>query len=115
MYVGLYRGDGTVSHEKDYYIGLSDRCWKLLPIYEGIDTKGKKIFDDETAFRNFEKNLDCLLIEIKGSIANYGTNSYCEQVLNLLAGLKQEKNVDHSTVKSVAIRCFNLCRKASEA
>lgn len=103
-----------MNQTKEYYVGLSDRCWKLLPIFEGIDTKGVVIFDEKTALKNFEKNLDCLLIEIKGSIANYGTNSYCEQVLNLLAGLQQEQNRSHSTVKSVAIRCFNLCRKASD-
>lgn len=103
-----------MSQTKEYYKGLGDRCWKLLPIFEGIDTKGKIIFAEETAHKNFEKNLDCLLIELKGAMANYGTNSYCEQILNLLAGLKQEENCSHSMVKSVAVRCFNLCQKASD-
>lgn len=103
-----------MSATKEYYIGLSDRCWKLLPIFEGIDTKGNVVFNELDAIKNFEKNLSCLIIEIKGAVENYGTNSYCEQVLNLLAGLQCESNREHDTVKSVTVRCFKLCRKASE-
>jgi len=103
-----------MSKNKEYYAGLSDRCWKLLPIFEGIDTKGIIIFERTEAIRNFEKNLSCLLIEIKGSITNYGTNNYCEQIVNLLTGLQQEEDRSHSTVKNVVVRCCNLCRKSSE-
>ena len=46
-----------MSGKKEYYIGLGDRCWKLLPIYEGIDTKGKLIFNEAEAYENFNKNL----------------------------------------------------------
>lgn len=103
-----------MSMEKDYYLGLGDRCWKLLPIFEGVDIKGEIVFDELVAIDNFEKNLSCLIVEIKGAIENYGSNSYCEQVLNLLAGLQSENNREHKLVKSVTVRCFKLCRKASE-
>ena len=103
-----------MSGKKEYYIGLGDRCWKLLPIYEGIDTKGKLIFNEAEAYENFNKNLSCLIIETRGAMANFGTNSYCEQVLNLLSGMHESEHLDHVTVKSVATRCCNLCQKASE-
>lgn len=103
-----------MSLTKEYYLGLGDRCWKLLPIFEGIDTNGHQVFNEVDAIKNFEKNLNWLLIEIKGSVANYGSNNYCEQVINLLTGLQQEHNISHMTVRSVTLRCFDLCRKASE-
>lgn len=104
-----------MSKNKDYYNGLGDRCWKLLPIFEGIDTKGVKVFSDAEAIENFEKNLNWLLIEIKGSVVNYGSNNYCEQVINLLTGLQQGDDRSHKTIKNVTLRCFNLCRKAGES
>ena len=100
---------------KNYYDGLGDRCWKLLPIFEGKDLNGVKVFSDVEALENFEKNLNWLLLEAKGSIANYGTNNYCEQVVNILTGLQQTDDRSHKTIKGVTLKCFNLCKKAGES
>jgi len=103
-----------VSKNKEYYVGLSDRCWKLLPIFEGINTRKVKVFSDSEALQNFETNLNCLLIEVKGAVTNYGTNNYCEQIINLLTGLQQGEDRSHKTIKNVVRKTVNLCKRASE-
>lgn len=93
----------------DYYTNLRNRCWKLLPIYEGKDINGEVIYSREESVILFRKNLNRLVTEVSGAANIYFENSRYQELLNLLAGMNMYGEDSHETVRDILLHCCNIC------
>ncbi len=95
-----------------YYKGLINSIYKLLPVYEGRKYKTSGIYySSEEAYKNYQIYLNNLLVEVYGnSQFLYSENSI--KLANILRGMMQEIKIDeHDRVKRLTMECINICKK----
>ena len=92
------------------YEAISNKIYKLLPIYEG-KVKGSELkVDKNRAYENFMKNLDILIIEIRGILSKIEVTKYLSEAYILLEGLKGVDENSHNEVRNAILHCTNLLK-----
>ena len=95
------------SFDVDYSL-ISKKIYKLLPIYEG-KIKGSDVkVDKSKAYENFIKNLDILILEVRGILSKIEIASNLPEVYVLLEGLKGVDKDSHDEVRNAILHCTNL-------
>ena len=98
----------------DYYNSLIGDCYKILPLYEGLDILTKKvIYSREEAYQQYKKYLVGFLNEIYGSY--YMLDSI--YLLKLFANLEGMLTIgldEHDKLKSLVFKCIGIVNKLKE-
>lgn len=95
----------------NYYDSLIGDCYKLLPLYEGLDIKSKQIvYSRDEAYQQYKKYLISFLNEIYGSYYMLDSIYLLKLLANLEGMLTIELN-EHDKLKSLVFKCINLISK----
>ncbi len=95
-----------------YYKRLSSRVYKILPILEGKDLKGKVVFTPEIAKENFKKHLSKLLLELYGNSSVFFTTECSLEVIGILKGILMTVSPDNKDIiRTSVFDCMSLLEK----
>lgn len=93
------------------YTLISNKVYKLLPIYEGRVKDSQDHIDKNKAYENFVKNLDVLTMEIRGILSKIEFHQNLSEVYIALEGLKGISIDSHDIVRNTILHCVNLLKQ----
>jgi hypothetical protein len=96
-----------------YYKGLINSCFKLIPIYNGEEYKTRKIiYLPDIAYNNYQIYLGNLIVEIYGNSQLFFCSETSIKLIGILRGMIQEIQInEQEKVKRLTRECINLCKK----
>jgi hypothetical protein len=95
----------------EYYDGLINRFFKILPIFEGRDLYNKqKIYSEEVALKNYKIYITNFIIEFSG-FANLIEDDLVLRLVNILIGIENITWKDHDKLKSAVFNCIDISKK----
>jgi hypothetical protein len=95
-----------------YYDGLIDSIFKLIPLANGERYKSREIiYSPEEAYRNYKSYIENLIIEVCGnSIFFCSVNSI--KLISILRGMANEITLASlNKVKNLTRNCIDVCKK----
>lgn len=109
-----------ISITKDLWVKYCDiligQFYKIIPIYEGVDFKSKKIlYNVEEAYEQYKKYIDNFIIEMQGGYYLFSKNEYFFKLLSYIESMSQLKINEHKKLKSIVFSCINIIKKMKEA
>jgi hypothetical protein len=98
--------------DQKYIDKLIKKIYILLPTFEGRHHSTKEIvYDKETAYKNFQKNLDKLKIELIGCMTNFEDVIEFVEIVNIIEGLKTITLEEHYILKQQVFNLIDICKK----
>lgn len=98
----------------DYYDSLINDCFKLLPLYEGIDFSTKRvIYSPVEAHKQYKKYLSSFITEVFGSYYMF-ENIYLLKLTNNLEGMLNIEISEHDKIKQLVFKCISIINKLKE-
>lgn len=98
--------------EQKYIDKLVKKIYMTLPIFEGRHHVTKEIvYDKETAYANYQKNIDKIKIELLGCISNFRDVVEFVEMINIVEGLKTITIDDHDLLKQQVFNLIDICQK----
>lgn len=96
-----------------YYKGLINSCFKLIPLYNGEKFKTKEvIYDSEKAYVNYQIYLGNLLVEVYGNSQLFFCSKNSIKLISILRGMIQETSInEQQKVKRLTLECISICKK----
>lgn len=98
--------------DQKYIDKLIKKMYILLPTFEGRHHSTKEIvYDKEIAYKNFQKNLDKMKIELIGCVNNFQEVVEFVEMINIIEGLKTITIDEHDIVKQQVFNLIDICKK----
>ncbi len=97
----------------DRYVDkLIKKIYILLPMFEGRHHATKEIvYDQETAYKNYIKNIDKLKIELIGCMNNFNDTIEFIEMINIVEGLRTITFEEHHILKQQVFNLIDICKK----
>lgn len=81
-------------------------------MFEGRHHTTKEvIYDQETAYKNYLKNIDKLKIELIGCMNNFDNSVEFVEMINIIEGLKTITVEEHGILKQQVFNLIDICKK----
>jgi hypothetical protein len=104
------------SLDEKYIEKLIKKIYILLPMFEGRHHTTKEIiYDQETAYSNYIKNIDKLKIELIGCRNNFSEVVEFIEMINIIEGLKTITQEEHHILKQQVFNLIDICKKIQRA
>lgn len=98
--------------DQKYISKLIKKIYILLPTFEGKSHITKEIiYDKETAYKNFQKNLDKIKIELLGCVHSFDDIVEFKEMSLIIEGLKTVNIDEHHIVKQQIFNMIDICKK----
>lgn len=104
-----------MTNKKEYFERLTNKLFRLLPIYEGKDKETNLIvYEAEVAHQNFLNNLTAVITEVSG-LRDEFKDSAVDELFYLLKGMEDIKVNQHPVVKTCVFKAINQCKRVGDA
>ena len=99
-----------------YYKRMINSFFKILPIYQGMDSKTKRVvYLPHVAYEQFQQYVSNLLVEIYGNSGLFFESEYSVQIVSILRGILIDIKMDElKRLKPLVFQCISLCNKVIE-
>jgi len=101
-------------NEKTSKQKLIDKIYKLLPIYEGKIINSDIAIGKDSAYANFQRNINMLILQIFGIIKKTGKKEYLQDIYFILEGLKDVGTDNQIRVRNTIFDCVRLVKKLDD-
>jgi hypothetical protein len=107
-----YNIDFSAKTLSSYFRKLTNGCFKILPLYDGLDVKTKEvIYSPEEAHEMYLKYLQNFIYEVCGGYILFNES---EKFLTLLTSLESMMTIpvnEKGKLKPLVFSCINICKK----